>query len=95
MRENWKCDGYRKQHYGEVQLGLRVPHDGELTKGMWPSDVRWLMLCPGRLRDAQILSVLQSSGASLHEQDCFPRAVRARFSQLRKVADLVDRAAGL
>jgi hypothetical protein len=99
-REKWDCEGYRVQtpnfiravEDGEVRFGFRGQHDGDFSADIRPSDVRWLMRNLGRLRDTQIRSALRASGATPHEQECFTRSIRARLTQLQKVADVTYRA---
>jgi hypothetical protein len=93
-RSKWDCEGFagqsdefiREIDGSEVQFGFNGQHDNEFRDDITVADVRWLMQYLGRLTDAQIRAGLRASGANVHEQRCFSRALRSRIAQLQRAS---------
>ena len=92
LRSKWDCKGYRSQNgdfikgvkNGFVEWGYSGQRN-EVTQGIQPGDVRWLMRYLGHLTDKQLRDGLSASGASAPEMECFTQAIRDRLERLRAV----------
>lgn len=73
-----------------IQWGYTGQHTDLMTKGVRPSDVKWLMQYLGRITEAQMRDGLISSGASHEEARNCLEALRLRIGQLRTVANFPD-----
>ena len=92
-RDKWDTDGYSQQTASFVRLdggvlhwGYHGKHNADITSGIRIEDVQWLLTYLSRVTDEQLRSGLQASGACPSDTETYARAIRARISQLQRVA---------
>lgn len=94
IANKWDCKGYTEQSAefitgvkdGVVQWGYKGFQAKDVTSGITPNDVRWLLQYIGRISDEQLRAGLEAAGATPEEMECFTKAVRNRIEQLQHVA---------
>ncbi len=93
-RGRWDPDGFAAQtpqfvtasDGGEVAFGYTGQRTADVSTGISPSDVAWLMRSLGRITDRQLRQMLEASGASDEEAGAFALSLRERITQLEAVA---------
>ena len=93
-RDKWDCAGYARQTKsfvkgeddGHVVWGYSGKHKRDLTRGIRPDDVRWILPYLSRFTDEEIRAGLIASGASPEQVTTFSRAIRERIHELEQVA---------
>jgi hypothetical protein len=94
-RSKWNAGAYSEQtkefvrgmKNGEIQWGYHGAHTADVTHGIHPSDVRWLLRYLGRVTDPQLAAGLRASGATEKEVANYVPSIRLRIQQLQRIAN--------
>ena len=71
---------------GFVHFGFTGQRTADARASIRVKDVRWLCRYLGRITDDQLRAALTASGATAEETDAFAASLRARITQLQRVA---------
>jgi len=92
-RDKWNPAGYQQQtrrfvrtaNQG-IEWGYRGKHGKDITSGISPGDVRWLLTYLSDVTDEELRAGLRASGAREAEIDVYTRSLRGRIAQLESVS---------
>lgn len=93
-RDKWDPDGYRRQSKSfarmgasqRIEWGYRGKHGKEVTAGISPEDVRWLLTYLAPVTDEYLRAGLRASGASEAQINAYVPSIRGRIEQLRRIS---------
>ena len=93
-RDKWDPAGYREQTQkfvrrtaGQIEWGYRGKHGKDITSGIGPGDISWLLTYLSRITDEQLKAGLRASGATAAEIDIYARSIRDRITQLQRLSE--------
>jgi len=94
QRSRWNSVAYERQtpyfvkgvKNGAIVWGFEGKHGEDISSGITPDDVRWLLPHLSNISDDQLRAGLQASGATPAGIRRFSTAIRNRIDQLQQVA---------
>jgi len=92
-REKWDPAGYRQQTKSfarvtsgqTIEWGYRGKHGKDITSGIAPGDIRWLLTYLSPVTDEELRAGLRASGAREPDIDVYARSIRDRIAQLERI----------
>ncbi len=93
-RDKWNPEGYQAQTKdfvrlapdGRLEWGYRGKHDADITSGISVDDVRWLLTYLRPVSDDELRAGLRASGATNRQIEIYTQSIRARITQLERLA---------
>jgi len=90
-RDKWDASGFGRQTRNFVRLepgqkiawGYRGKHGSDVTSGIRPADVQWLLQYLSRVTDQDLEAGLRASGANEAQIGIYTRSLRDRIRQLQ------------